>query len=1163
MRPHPSPLRAEAGPRRAPHPAPRRAHALAATPVLAVASALVRAVSSALVRALPTAPGLAPGLARHLPSALALALLIAVPVVHGQDSGEALWIRTPAISPDGSTIAFTWRGDLYRVPATGGEARAITSHPGHDFMPVWSPDGKTLAFASDRHGHFDLFVVPAEGGTPRRLTFHSAPEFPYAFTPDGSRVVFGASRLDAASNRQHPSAAQPELYQVPVEGGRPSQLLTTPAEAVSFSADGRWMAYHDRKGGENEWRKHQQSAIARDLWIADLEAGTHRRVTDFAGEDRNPVLSADGRVVYYLSEEGGTSNVHRRVLDPGGTESGDRESGGTSLQGPGSIVPSGALTRFEGHPVRFLSRSAGGTLAFTQGGRLWRMEEGAEPRPVPVRIAADQSVIDERVIPVTGGFREMAVAPGGREVAFLFRGEVFVASVDGGTPKRITNTPEEESGVRYSPDGSRLFYASQRGGRWGIWEARRTREGERLFHAATRVEERPLVVNGSENAQPLPSPDGSELAYIENRNTLRIRNLETGDTRTLLTEDHIWSTGPNHRFSWSPDGQWILFDLAVPGLAPGEVGLVRADGSGPVLNLTESGFDDGAAQWVQGGRAILWRSNRDGLGSLARTGASQADVYALFLTQQGWDEFRLTKGEFALLQEAREEEENGPDGPAGSGDGEPAPVEFELDGIRDRRARLTIHSSTLGDALLSEDGETLYYLARFERGFNLWSTELRSRETKMLASLQAGSGQLAWDGEGKKIFLLADGGISTIDPATGKRESISIRGEMRTSRAAEWAAQFDLVRRRVRDTFYTRDFHGADWEALTEEYGAYLPHISNPHEFAELLSELLGELNVSHSGARHTPSMEGGDETASLGIFHEMNGEEPGIRITEVLRGGPLDRAGMHVLPGTRIEAIDGVEIGAETDPDRLLNRMADRNVVLRLRDPSGSVREIVAKPISRSAEDRLRYERWVRINEEEVERRSGGRLGYVHIPGMNDGAYRSVFEEVMGRHAGKEGLVVDTRFNGGGDLVADLEMFLSGERFFDYTTDTRSTGFEPNFRWTRPSVALVNEANYSDGHCFAWAYREMGIGPLVGMPVPGTCTFGGWQTLPDGIRWGVPGMGVKETRTGQFLENLQTAPDLRVENDPVTVAAGRDLQLEAAIANLMERIEAAPGGRR
>jgi C-terminal processing protease CtpA/Prc len=257
----------------------------------------------------------------------------------------------------------------------------------------------------------------------------------------------------------------------------------------------------------------------------------------------------------------------------------------------------------------------------------------------------------------------------------------------------------------------------------------------------------------------------------------------------------------------------------------------------------------------------------------------------------------------------------------------------------------------------------------------------------------------------------------------------------------------------------------------------------------------------------------------------------------------------LNVKPGTLIEKIDGVTIEGTMDMDVLLNRKADKNVLLSL-DEAGKKRDIVVKPISIGAQNNLLYRRWVDRNREEVERESGGKLGYVHIPGMNDGAFRTTFEEIMGRYPDHEAMVVDIRFNGGGDLVADLEMFLTGKRFFEYTNHRVSVGFEPNFRWTKPSISLVNESAYSDGHCYAYMYQTMKIGKMVGQPVPGTCTFGGWGTVGDGIRWGVPGVGVRGVE-GEYLENRPTYPEIEVFNRFEDLSKGIDEQLRTAIKEM------------
>jgi tricorn protease len=1094
-----------------------------------------------------TLPRSAPALAFAL--ALAPAFLVPAPAV-AQDAeaqreaaratlpeGEAAWLRNPALSPDGRTIVFTYRGDLWTVGVEGGDAARLTNHPAHDHAPVWSPDGQHIAFASDRFGNFQLFIIPAAGGEPRRLTFHSTSETPFAFTPDGRHVVFGASRLDHPDNRQFPSGSLPELYQVPVEGGRVSQLLTLPAEDVAFSEDGRLAVYHDRKGGENEWRKYHTSAITRDLWVWDRDADTHRQLTNADHESRSPVLVPGSDQVYFLSEVSGSYNVHRIPLAGGAAE---------------------PVTRFRGQPVRFLSAARDGTLAFGHDGLLYTLPPGAEePRRVPVRIASDWRENDERVISVSGGISDLSISPSGKELAFTSRGEVFATSLETGTTKRLTNTPERETSVHFSPDTSAILYASERGGRWGIWEARRVRSEEPYFFVSTLIDEHPVVVNDRNNSQPLPSPDGKRLAFVEDFHTLRVLDRESGSVITLLTDEHIFSGG---QFEWSPDGNWMLFTWAVPGRATRDIGVVRTDGSGEIHNLTRSGFSDTGAQWILGGKGMIWRSNRDGLRSLQASGSTEADVYAMFFTQDAWEEFRLTKEELDLRREMRGETGGGArSGNRADTTAAAAPLELDFENARERRARLTIHSSSLGGYLVSKDGESLYYLARFERGLNLWSTNLRTQETRQVLALNAGSASISWNPAEDRIVLVAGGSVSLVNPSNWSRTNVPVSGEMVVSQAAERAAMFDQMWRRVNDAFYTRTFHGADWDAVRTIHEKFLPHVGNNHEFAELMSEALGELNVSHSGAGYSSSSSGDDATAALGIFFDQSPEAvaaPGMRILEVMKGGPLDRADLDIRPGAVIESIDGEAVTAEVDPARLLNRKAGNRVLLRVRDPLGSgssgVIEVVVQPISTGAENSLRYDRWVEMNRREVEELSSGRLGYVHVQGMNDRVYRSTFEEVLGRHFDKEGMVIDTRFNPGGDLVADLEMFFSGRHFFEYTTDDRSSGFEPNFRWTRPSVTLVSEGNYSDGHCFAWAYQEMGIGPLIGMPVHGTCTFGGGNTLLDGLRFGVPARGVKDARSGRFLENWQTEPDIVVPNTPEVVTRGRDQQLERAVEELL-----------
>lgn len=1045
---------------------------------------------------------------------------------------EPTWMRYSAISPDGKTIVFTFKGDLYKVASTGGAAVALTMHEAHDFMPVWSHDSKTIAFASDRFGNFDIFTISVNGGEAKRATYHSAQEYPYDFSQDDKNIVFGSSRMDLATNRQFPTGAMPELYSVGVNGGRPTQLLTTPAEDVKVSKDGSKWIYHDKKGGENTWRKHHTSAITRDIWVYDVKASKHTKITSFNGEDRTPVFVDGEKAMIYLSEESGSFNIHKMNL-----------SGGKSEQ----------LTSYKKHPVRFLSSANDGTICFGYDGGIYTMKAGSSAKKVAVSILADNRKNDEQVIRVATG-SGISVAPNGKEVAFVFRGEVFVTSVDGGVTKRITNTPEQETSVGFSPDSKSIIYSSERNNKWSVYESKIVRSDEPYFYASTLIKETPVLENTNDNTQPLYSPDGKEIAFIENRNTMRIYNLASKQSRTILGVNQIFAFVENDQYyQWSPDSKWLLFDYAIPGSAVGEVGIASADGK-KVMNITESGYNDYRPKWVMGGKAMLWQSNRDGLRAAAMSGGAQSDAYMMFFTQEAFDRFKLTKDEFALVKDMEENKAKADTSKKKAVAKDSVVIEWE--GMSQRKSKVTIHSSSMSDALLSKDGETLYYLARFEKGMNLWTTNLRTKETKMLVPLNAGGASMAWDKDQKSIFISSDGGIIKLDPATSKQDRIGINGEMMVNAAAERQAMFNHVWRRTKKTFYNKTYHGIDWDSYKPDYEKYIPSIGNNYEFSEMLAELLGELNVSHSGSSYGGGPNpNGDLTASLGVFYDATYKGTGVKIEEIIKDGPLDKAGLNIKTGSIIESIDGESITADKDLAQYLNRKSGKTILLSIVEGADK-REITVKGISAGEENGLLYKRWIKRNADEVDRMSNGTLGYVHIPGMSDGAFRSTYEDIMGKFFDKKGVVVDTRNNGGGDLVADLAVFLSGKKFMNYTNDIRSNGYEPNFQWTKPSISIANEANYSDGHCYAFMVTELKVNKLVGMPVPGTCTFAAWESLMDtGIRWGAPSVGVKNM-SGQYLENRQTEPDIKLMNEYELVKKGIDQQLEVAVKELMKDIK-------
>ena len=1057
---------------------------------------------------------------------------------------KAEWIRTSALSPDGNHIAFTYKGDLYRVPTEGGEAVRLTFHSAHEVRPVWSRDGQRITFASNRFGNFDVFVMDAAGGEATRLTFHSNDEEPYTFDASGEHVIFKGQRQDLVTHRQHPSSRMTELYQVPVTGGRITQIMTTPAEDVQFNRDGSRIVYQDYKGTEDPLRKHHNSSITRDIWLYDVATGTHTLLGPHEGEDRNPVFNADETALYYLSEEGGTFNVFEMEI---GNPENRRQ-----------------LTQFETHPVRFLS-TGGGKLAFSYHGALYTMVPGEEPMEVPVMIRTQDAQNPEELVAINGGVTEMIVSPDGKEIAFVARGEVFVTSVDGSLTKRITRTPETEADVRFTPDGNKLIYSSERGGKWGIYTSEKIRTEELFFFASTLLKETALIQNEKDNYLPEISPDGKSLAFIEDRRTLKVLDLESRNSLTLLTPKELFTMREGDKYyRWSPDSRWLLmtFDKY---LHNSDIVLVDATGKEGMKPLIQSGYYDDQPKWVNNGEMMIWASNRNGLRSYATSAATESDIYALFFSQKAWDEFRLSEEDYQLQQAIKEaskpkkDEEKKEKNDKKSGEDkkpEVTPLSIDWAGLEDRTSRLTIHSSRLGDAVLNKKADKVYYLTRFEEGYHLWETDLRTKETKMAIKLGVSGGRLQWDPKMENLYLLAGGRISKLDPEKGSQKAVKIESEMTLNKPEEFKALFEHVWHRASKLFYEPTYHGIDWVMMGEAYRPKTAHIGNDAEFADLIGEMLGELNVSHSGARYRGNDPNGDQTASLGFFADLSYEGEGWKLEEILRGGPLDKAGFDLEPGMIIHKVDGEVVSPDRDPAMYLNRKADKFTLLEITDSNDKrVKEITVKPISLGVENSLLYERFVRKNEEEVERLSEGKLGYVHIPGMGDGPYRTVFEHMQGKYSEKEGMVIDVRFNGGGDLVADLMMYFSGEPFLTYTTADKVVGGEPTSRWTKPVITLLNEAAYSDGHCYAVGYTSLDIGTSVGMPVPGTCSYASWERLPNGVTWGVVPVSAKNNQN-EWLENNQTYPDIQVRNMPGIIDFGRDEQVEAAVQQLLKELK-------
>ena len=1056
-----------------------------------------------------------------------------------QTFAQPLWMRYPSISPDGKTIVFAYQGDLFTVSTEGGQAKQITSHPARDFSPVWSPDSKSIAFSSNRYGNFDVFIVEAKGGEPKRLTYHSSDDQVFDFNPDGKTVVFGALRRDHYSSVQFPNGRLPEVYQVSIEGGRETQFLTVAAEDIQFSKSGNKILFHNKKGYEDPWRKHHTSSVTRDIVVLDLDAKDYAMVTNWEGEDRNPVWGPNEEL-YFLSEKSGTFNVWKGDLkNPYGEQ----------------------ITKHETHPVRFLSISDNGIICYGFDGEIYIYKDGASKK-VTIDIVKDRSRNATKFKSVSSA-GQFAISPNKKEIAFIYRGEVFVTSIDYKTTKRITNTAEQERSVRFNDDGSKLIYAGERNESWNIYMVTHDREGEEYFYNATLIKEETLVDNGEETFQPEFSTDGKEVAFIENRTTIRVINLDSKKIRTVMDGKYNYSYSDGDQyFTWSPDSKWLLVEFFEFNRWNKDVGLVDISKNEKPINLTKSGYGNGGAKFAMDGQMVYYYTEKYGMRSHGSWG-SEGDVEAVFLTEEAYQKFKLNEEDFELWKEENKKKKKDVDDEEDKDKDKDKDkkekvekLEIELDGIEDRKVKLTIHSSSLGDYLVNNEGTQLYYTTRFEKGFNIWTTKFKENETKMFAKLNTYNPTMVFEKGEKNIIINKSGTLMKVDAKAGKPEPIGISSEMEVKVEQERAYMFYHAWRQVREKFYVEDLHGVDWEMYRKEYEKFLPHINNGFDFSEMLSELLGEINASHTGCRYYHRDPQGDQTAMLGCFYDESHNGDGLLIAEVMSHGPLDNEENKIKSGVIIEKIDGVSIAKDMNYYPLLNRKAGKKVLLSLYDPKSKERwEEIVKPISQGAELGLMYDRWVKTCEETVEKESEGRLGYVHVKGMNSPSFREVFDKALGEHHTKEALIVDTRFNGGGWLHDDLATFLSGKLYMSFEPrGQKNMGGEPLMKWQKPSCVLMSEGNYSDAHLFPYTYKALNIGKLIGMPVPGTGTAVWWEMMVDGkTLFGIPQVGMRSVSEGFLVENHDLEPDILVNNDYEQFTKGVDQQLLRAIEEMLK----------
>jgi len=1049
-----------------------------------------------------------------------------------------LWLRYPAISPDAKQIAFSYDGDIYIVAAQGGKAELLTRSAAHEFSPKWSPDAKSIAYASDRYGNFDIFLLNRETGEETRLTFHSNDELPESFTPDGKNVLFSAKLIDSQQSCQFPRPYLTELYSVPTAGGRYTQILTTPAINAQMSKDQTKLVFHDRKGYEAELRKHHTSSITRDVWLYDLKAKAHTKLSDFEGEDRNPVFDNSQNTIYYLSEKSGCSNIWSLQIDkPSETKQ---------------------ITAHTNHPVRFLSIADDNTLCYSFNGGVY-VKKANESQAIKLNITVlNQSTdIQTQLMKISNEADEFCLSPSEKEIAFIVRGNVFVTSTDFSTTKCITQTAEQERSLSFSPDGRSLLYASERAGSWKIYQSSIVKDDEKCFFGATLISEQAVIETDDDNFQPQFSPDGSEVAFFSQRTTLKVINLKSKQVRTVRDGKTKYSYADGDQtFQWSPDGKWFVIS-SENNLFISDIEITDSNGE-KIVPLTKSMYNDVRPLWIAKNNMLVWLSDREGMRQHVGWWGTQKDLYAVFFSQNSYNDFFRTEEDLQISNPKKE---------SSSKSNNSNEMNFEL--LNDLTVRLSQNSNLISCYTISPQGDKIYFLSRKADAHELYELNIKNKTEKLITSFSGFTQLKMWknktdgnmlqiDKNGKFVYALINGSIYQVNTANNSKNRVSFSAEFTLDKKAEREYIFNHVWRQTAQKFYNTNLHNVDWLLYKKNYQQFLPSINNNYDFAELLSEMLGELNASHTGCSYyLPRDNFHDRTASLSAFFDPDYTGKGLKISEILSKSPLLEMNTVVEKGMVIEKIDGIEILPQTNYYRLLNQKIGKRVLITIFDPQTKIRwDDVVKPVSERDTEEMLYSRWVESRRKLVEKLSNGKLAYIHVRSMNDDSYRNAFSEILSRYKDHQALIVDTRFNGGGWIHDDLANLLNGERYLDFEIRNQSFGSEPMNRWFKPSVVLMNEGNYSDANGFPYTYKTLKIGKLIGMPVAGTMTAVWWEQQQDNtLVFGIPQVGTKDL-SGKFIENQQLEPDIKVWNSYDEMARGKDAQLEKAVEHLLENLK-------
>lgn len=1003
-----------------------------------------------------------------------------------QQVREIRAMRYPGISPDGKQIVFTYRGDLWLVGSGGGMATRVAEMPGWDVRARFSPDGKTLAYCTDRNGNMDIYTIPVTGGTARRVTHHTADDLLGDWTQDGKGLLFYSTRDTRTAS----------VYLIHLEDGRLRQLsfdeqvLQNPVA----SPDGTLVAY---SRGRAEWaRKGYVGAANGEIYVGSITdpRTPPRRLTNTLRHDIWPMFSPDGKSLYYVTDTDGVGNLWR-----------------VPTRGGRPVQVSKQRDGYIHYPC--ISRD-GSRIVYETDFSLWVIdprERNARPARLNVQASLPPAaeMVERRL---DGRATELEISPDGKSLLLTVRGDLLLVPATGGEGKRLTDSLAQDYDTAWSPDGKQIAFVSEREANSDIY----------LLDVASGSTRR-VTTHPDPEVSPQFSPDGRELLFLRGANGREVISVPAGggSERILVAGGFINSP------RWSPDGKWIAYSRRTQAAITNV--FVAPVAGGREINVSRWSGSNSSPLWCPDGRHLAFTSTRGGA----------PDTYLVRLDRPGATTAGTTPPAAAAPQVAIDPEE----------------IERRV------RALSGEPAGSKSNANFLPDGKTCIYTA----GTTVYSVPIEGGRPTKIADNFGGSLRLSSDGATLYALQFPQGSIRSLPRAGGTAQEIRYTASFKYDAMEDRRQTFDQAWRLLRDNFYDPSMHGRDWAAIRNKYRPIVDECVDVNEFHLLLNEMNGELNASHMGAtrggqaggRGGGGGGGNTSTGGLGVWIDWEHPGPGLKVASILRRGPADTDESRIRPGEYILSIAGKDVFPREGLFETLNGTSGRKleVLVNTRPEKEGARKVSLTPSRQQEFATQFYEHWVAERREAVKRLSGGRLSYLHIRSMDQASLSRFERELLTEAYDSEGMVLDIRFNGGGRIHDELLAILA-RRVHAYETPREGLKMtQPFGAFYRPSILVINESCFSDAEIFPNGYRNNGHGKLVGMTTGGGVIGTNNRGLLDGLTtFRVPTTGWVDLR-GKNLENSGVAPDIRVPMEPVDLLAGRDPQLERAVAELLKKL--------